>query len=127
MGREIENRRKNDKRVFSKAILIPFLFSGCVFDKNNHIGYIKYRGETCYSTGQDIKLLYDNGIISCENGNKEIAIEKKFKILDHNIENDKCETEITEKFYSKASGWITICKGKLLRDGQVSRVVEVRK
>ena len=49
---------------------------------------------------------------------KEIILNKKI---------DGCETEITEIFYSKASGKITICKGKLLEVGQKTRVIEVQK
>ena len=43
------------------------------------------------------------------------------------IKSDECETEVTEIFYSKASGEITTCKGKLLEDGQKTRIVRVNK
>lgn len=44
-----------------------------------------------------------------------------------NFVNNKteCDTEITEIFYSKASGEITICKGKLLEVGQKTRIRRV--
>lgn len=40
---------------------------------------------------------------------------------------ETCPTEVTEHFYSKASGKIVICKGKFLEEGQKSRVVVVKK
>jgi hypothetical protein len=41
--------------------------------------------------------------------------------------SDDCPTEVTEIFYSKASGEITVCKGKLLQPGQETRIVRVNK
>ena len=38
-----------------------------------------------------------------------------------------CPTEVTEIFYSKASGEITTCKGKLLEPGQKTRIRRVNK
>lgn len=41
------------------------------------------------------------------------------------IVSDGCSTEITKIYYSKASGEITTCEGRLLNDGEQTRIVRV--
>ena len=60
---------------------------------------------------------------SSQKNNKRDPFKETFT---ENKENN-CETEITEMFFSKESGWITVCKGKILTNGQKTRIVTVKK
>jgi hypothetical protein len=98
----------------------------------------------------EILLLVVLGYFAFEN--KEVIYDEYEKIKTENFENKKedtkavdqvarpekpttfkevddgsCPTEVTEIFYSKASGEITTCKGKLLEPGQKTRIRRVNR
>jgi len=93
------------------------LFSGCTKEQPN-IGYIKYKDAKCYcKINEDITMtLRDNNTYKCRCGGSNNI-----------IDDDSCPTEITEIFYSKESGEITVCKGKILADNQKTRVIRITK
>ena len=52
-------------------------------------------------------------------------MKRRIAIKKQPTKREGCETTITEIFTSKASGTITICKGKLLEKGQKTRIVRI--
>ena len=74
--------------------------------------------------GAIIYLLQDQPTVK-----KEIAVNKQYNFNRKPImsDNGQCETEITQIYYSKTSGEITTCRGKLLEAGQTTRVVRINK
>ncbi len=120
------------KYIPTIAILITL--TGCKEVKLNTVSYIYTQ---CESTGNVGIKLDTDGVYRCiEPKHKVKSIfnrePKSKKKIVKQIEKRKsisngCETTITEIFTSKASGSITLCKGKLLKHGQKTRIIRVNK
>ncbi|MEA3316183.1 MAG: hypothetical protein U9Q30_10025 [Campylobacterota bacterium] len=94
-------------------ISILIIFTGCV------------KKEVVYFQNQDSNSYNSNNYKTTKPKNR--IIKKNItKTTDKKV-NSRCETEITEIFNSKASGKITICKGKILTDGKKSKIIYVNK
>ena len=109
-------------------LLIAFIFIGCNQTNKHYI--VKYKGLECKSL-TDVGIKWDGKKYVCV-GNyirepKKKVVKRKIAIKKQPTKREGCETTITEIFTSKASGTITICKGKLLEKGQKTRVVRVNK
>ena len=103
--------------MITKLLIIAIAFGGCA-SKPSNIGYIKYKDAKCFcKINEDISMIInDNNTYKCSCGESNNI-----------IDDDSCPTEITEIFYSKASGEITVCKGKILADNQKTRVIRITK
>jgi hypothetical protein len=101
-------------RYISFFILIT-LISGC---KEVNLNTVSHKNITCFSSG-DVGVQYINGKYKCVYGGTGF-------ISSQNKESG-CPTEITQIFHSKASGTIETCKGKLLLDGEKTRIINVYK
>ena len=74
---------------------------------------------------EELKEDYKNSRVE-----KEVAIypQNDFKRPTQQKQSSgQCDTQITEIFYSKASGTIQLCKGKILEVGESTRVIKVYK
>lgn len=117
----------------SKVIFISILiiFTGCVqkevvYMDNSNSSYSKKKNTTSSHHKKTYKTTYSKY--------KKNHISKHSTVKHHIIKKDtnknihnKCETAITKVFNSKASGRIIICKGKILTDGQKSKIIYVNK
>jgi len=113
-------------------IAVSFLIIGCTQATK---GYISYKGKFC-ECDNDTKsitlFLNKNNSYECKCNDKRVDYIKnknpikKYKPLKITKRKDGCETTITEIYTSKASGTITICKGKILKPGQESKIIEVK-
>lgn len=112
-------------------IAISFIFIGCTKEPN--VGYITQGYNTCECSDTD-NITYNIKTKECVcGGNNGIIIKETiikddtFGIKKELVDSNECPTEVTERFYSKASGWITVCKGKFLENGAKTRIVTIKK
>lgn len=109
-------------------ILIVLLFTGCTRTIKHYT--ISYEKLVCKSF-RDVGIRLKGGVYECFG--KELIIEKPKRIWKEKkvkpkpiakrqyvaaIKTNGCPTQITKIYNSKASGKITICKGKLLKEGE---------
>ncbi len=116
------------KLISTIAILITL--TGCKEVKLNTVSHLYAKCESSGNVG--IKLDKD-GVYRCINSKHQVkqifrTVPKAKKTIRKSKKvSNKCETTITEIFTSKASGSITLCKGKLLEPGQKTRIIRVNK
>lgn len=116
------------KYILPLAIIITL--QGCKQSKLNRVSYMYQACEGKDNVG--IKLDSD-GVYRCINSKHQVnqifrTVPKAKKTIKKSKKvSNKCETTITEIFTSKASGSITLCKGKLLEPGQKTRIIRVNK
>lgn len=108
----------------TKYVLVfgaTFLLIGC---QQPTLNTVSYKYATCKSKN-NVGIKFHDGIYKCfyKKGDKVVyskpKIIKKVKSI-----SKECETTVT-KIYTKQD--LTVCAGKLLQDGQKTRIVRVNK
>jgi len=113
---------------YAPLLIVPLL-SGCFAPVTKNT--ITYQGLTCSCNGNVKLVLNGSKGYECVCSDKKIIPIKKKRFIaikKQKIKLDECPTTITEIFNSKEfKKPLVVCKGKILEDGQKTRIVRINK
>ena len=105
-------------------IAIVLMITGC---STPNKAYVQANGLRCIC--DDPKLTTNpNGEYKCECKEKQVGNLREnhpelFVKEKEEQKDEGCKTKHTVKYYSKASVWITTCQGRLLKDGEKTKIL----